>query len=52
VNPDNGDALETGDRFGLALVTCYPFHFVGAAPLRFIVHAAHVAQDGRSITIN
>jgi sortase A len=51
VKPDNVDALETGDRFGLALVTCYPFHFVGAAPLRFIVHAAHVPSGRESSTI-
>jgi len=23
----------------LTLVTCYPFHFIGAAPERFVVHA-------------
>jgi len=24
---------------GLTLVTCYPFHYIGAAPERFVVHA-------------
>jgi sortase A len=31
VSPATGSAL--------TLVTCYPFHFVGAAPERFVVHA-------------
>lgn len=30
---------DTGEPV-LTLVTCYPFHFVGAAPQRFIVRAA------------
>src|ERR1700740_626901 len=31
----------------LTLVTCYPFHFVGAAPKRFIVRARQVQTSGR-----
>jgi len=30
----------------LTLVTCYPFHFVGAAPRRFIVRARRVGWPG------
>jgi sortase (surface protein transpeptidase) len=33
----------------LTLVTCYPFYFVGSAPLRFIVRAVSVT-DGPAST--
>jgi sortase A len=33
----------TGDT--LTLVTCYPFHFIGAAPKRFVVRARPVGQE-------
>lgn len=41
----------TGDT--LTLVTCYPFHFIGAAPKRFVVRARRldlvpVARAGAS----
>ncbi|MBK8287096.1 MAG: class D sortase [Ahniella sp.] len=43
VEPDDVQVLaETGEA-ALTLVTCYPFHFVGHAPQRFIVRA--VATD-------
>lgn len=39
VNPDNVRVLDTEDTPELVLITCYPFHFIGAAPMRFIVRA-------------
>jgi hypothetical protein len=30
--------MDRRDEPELVLVTCYPFHYIGAAPLRFIVH--------------
>ncbi len=39
VHPEQVQVLDTQDTPGLVLVTCYPFHYIGAAPLRFIVHA-------------
>lgn len=39
VHPEEVQVLSTRDTPELVLVTCYPFHYVGAAPLRFIVHA-------------
>ncbi len=39
VHPDAVRVLDTTGRPELVLVTCYPFHYIGAAPLRFIVHA-------------
>ena len=39
VHPYAVRVLDTTGRPELVLVTCYPFHYIGAAPLRFIVHA-------------
>ncbi len=39
VHPDAVRVLDVEDKPELVLVTCYPFHYIGAAPLRFIVHA-------------
>jgi sortase A len=39
VTPEQVEVLETGHRPLLVLVTCYPFHYIGAAPRRFIVEA-------------
>ena len=40
VSPDDVSVLEPRAKSSLTLVTCYPFYFVGSAPLRYIVHAA------------
>lgn len=40
VQPDNVNVLRPRAVRSLTLVTCYPFYFIGAAPQRFIVHAA------------
>jgi sortase A len=42
VNPDQTDVLDSSNQSELTLVTCYPFHYVGAAPQRFIVRAARL----------
>jgi sortase A len=39
VNPQDVSVLRPG-ALSLTLVTCYPFHFVGSAPQRYIVHAS------------
>jgi sortase A len=39
VAPDDVSVLESTGQASLTLITCYPFHYVGAAPKRFIVHA-------------
>jgi sortase A len=39
VKPENVAVLDIQARPELTLITCYPFDYVGAAPLRFIVHA-------------
>src|SRR5262249_31287164 len=40
VDPDNVWVLKARQAPSITLVTCYPFYFVGNAPLRFIVHGA------------
>ncbi len=39
VQPEAVDVLDTQNTPELVLVTCYPFHYIGAAPLRFVVYA-------------
>jgi sortase A len=39
VSPDDVAVLAPRATPSLTLVTCYPFYFVGSAPLRYIVHA-------------
>jgi sortase A len=39
VTPDDTGILASSAGSGITLVTCFPFHFIGAAPNRFVVHA-------------
>ncbi len=43
VPPDRVDVLAPADHPTLTLVTCYPFRYVGPAPLRYIVRAREIA---------
>ncbi|PYP89220.1 MAG: hypothetical protein DMG65_14010 [Candidatus Angelobacter sp. Gp1-AA117] len=38
--PDNVSALDARSQPSLTLVTCYPFHYIGNAPKRYIVEAS------------
>jgi len=40
VSPDDVSVLSPRSKPSLTLVTCYPFYFVGSAPLRYIVRAS------------
>jgi sortase A len=42
VTPDDLSVLEQTPADTLTLITCYPFHYIGAAPKRFIVHAERI----------
>jgi sortase A len=46
VAPDAVDVLLPRSAPSVTLVTCYPFHFVGSAPQRFIVNASLTQQIG------
>lgn len=44
VAPSDIGVLAPSAKSSITLVTCYPFHFIGAAPERFIVHAHSIEQ--------
>ena len=44
VAPERVEVLDPTPKPALTLVTCYPFHFVGSAPYRFIVRAHQIAS--------
>ena len=46
VPPSDISVLATRAKPSLTLVTCYPFYFVGSAPLRYIVHATAADMNG------
>lgn len=46
VSPSDVSVLQPRPRPSLTLVTCYPFHFIGSAPRRYIVQATLAGSDG------
>ncbi len=46
VPPQDVAVLDSSNRSELTLVTCYPFSYLGPAPLRFIVHAWRIPAVG------
>ena len=46
--PKRVDVLDATDACELTLITCYPFHFVGKAPQRFIVRAEQIDPVARN----
>jgi sortase A len=46
VAPDRRDVLAPSAQPTLTLVTCYPFYYVGPAPLRFVVRARQIGGSG------
>jgi sortase A len=42
VDPRNVNALRFHNKNELTLITCYPFSYIGPAPMRFVVHAEPV----------
>lgn len=45
VGPHDVSVLHPDDGTALTLITCYPFTYVGDAPLRFIVQAQRIASS-------
>jgi sortase A len=39
VNPEDVWVLDPTSRRALTLITCYPFNFIGRAPMRFVIRA-------------
>jgi len=54
VPSENVSVLGRRSKHALTLVTCYPFYFVGNAPLRYIVHASITGSSNftRSVSQN
>jgi len=48
VTPDKVEVLDIRKKPELTLITCFPFHFIGAAPKRFIVHAHLVSLSAEA----
>ena len=48
VEPQRVDVLSPEDYPTLTLVTCYPFRYVGRAPMRYVVRAREVARPAPS----
>jgi|SRR5690242_3063796 len=48
VTPNDVQVLEPSTGHDLTFITCFPFHFVGPAPKRFIVRAREVDWISRS----
>lgn len=46
VEPENVEVLRPRAVPSLTLVTCYPFHFIGSAPQRYIVMASLTHESG------
>src|SRR5260370_21754924 len=46
VGPRDTWVLEPTGKETLTLVTCYPFHFVGPAPDRFVIRARRIRAAG------
>jgi sortase A len=46
VGPKDTWVLKPTEKETLTLLTCYPFHFVGPAPDRFIIRARRIYADG------
>jgi len=51
VKPEDVSVLSPGSFPELTLVTCYPFHYIGNAPDRFIVKARQVIQQDVTPTV-
>ncbi|MGO9435411.1 MAG: class D sortase [Terracidiphilus sp.] len=45
VAPSDTAILSPSTGSAITLVTCYPFHFIGAAPERFAVHAKEIVAE-------
>ncbi len=45
VDPSNTSVLAPTVGKTLTLITCFPFHYIGPAPRRFIVQATQISED-------
>lgn len=50
VRPEDAEVLDNTPEDVVTLVTCYPFHFIGTAPNRFVVRAMRISRDPKEDT--
>jgi len=51
VDPNDVSVLQSRERPSVALVTCYPFYFIGSAPKRYIVEGSLIdSNSGKAVT--
>jgi len=48
VTPADVSVLEPSTGHDLTLLTCYPFHYIGSAPKRFVVFAREIGRTSSS----
>jgi sortase A len=48
VDPSHTEVLQSSPASDLTLITCYPFHYIGPAPKRFIVQALRLPPEAAS----
>jgi sortase A len=52
VEPEDVSVLDPTATRSITLVTCYPFYYVGSAPLRYIVRAVQVADNAPAVHVS
>ena len=45
VGPQRVELVQPSSKSDLTLVTCFPFHYIGPAPERFIVQAMRIRAE-------
>ena len=45
VSPDRVDVMDIEARPEVTLITCYPFNYIGSAPMRFVVKAHLISAE-------
>jgi len=51
VDPSDVSVLQPRTRSSLTLITCYPFHYIGSAPKRYIVQASAVDPVPSNVSV-
>ena len=47
IQPDDTNYLDESNEKTLTLITCYPFEYLGNAPLRYMVRASYIFIDNK-----
>jgi sortase A len=47
VGPEHVELVRSSSQSDLTLVTCFPFHYVGSAPKRFVVQAIRIPAENK-----